>query len=107
MGHDPARGRDVGEAQRARAVCGNLQIVAKQVAVEGPHGLGFRRAERLLPQHLILDDEDVEVAVVVVVEQSNAGRHDLRVIELAGHAVEVGEVEASLFRAIREPAVSN
>ncbi len=49
----------------------------------GPAGCGFAALSGLLAEHLTLHDEDVEVAVVVVVEQRDAGRHDFRVVELA------------------------
>ena len=55
------------------------------------------------PSICALHQVDVEVAVVVVVEQGDAGRHDLRVVPLARHAVEVDEVEAGLFGALDEP----
>ena len=41
-----------------------------------------------------LDEEDVEVAVVVVVEQRDAGAHHLGQVVLAGRAVDVREHEA-------------
>ena len=63
-----------------------------------------RVGQRLRAEHLPLHQVDVEVAVVVVVEQRDAGRHDLRVVELAGHAVEVDEVETG--RGVR-PSVNH
>ena len=60
--------------------------------------------ERLLcAEHRALDQVHIEVAVVVVIEQGDAGRHDLGVVPLTRHAVEVDEVEACLFGALDEP----
>ena len=89
----------------ARVPSAPLQIVAEQPAAQQrriarrePRG-----AERLVSQHPSLNDEDVEVAVVVVVEQRDARRHDLRVEQLARHAVEVNEVQTRLRRQVDEP----
>jgi hypothetical protein len=49
------------------------------------------------------DQVDVEVAVVVVVEDSGAGGHHLGLVEASGHAVEVDEVEPHLLRTLDEP----
>ena len=75
------------------------QAVAKRVA-RGKDGILQRLAR---PEHLPLDDIDVEIAIVVVVEQADAGGHDLGVIDLPGHAVEVDEVEPGLPGALDEP----
>jgi hypothetical protein len=90
--------------ERSRAVGIDHQVVAEQAILQ----LTVRRIDRIaqrlpLPEHLSLDDVDVEIAVVVVVEQRHTGRHDLRVVELAGHAVEVDEVEAGRVRVFSEP----
>src|SRR5438093_13190665 len=50
-----------------------------------------------------MDDIDIEIAVVVVVEQRDARRQDLRIEKLSRCAVEVDEVEAGFSRAIDEP----
>ncbi len=84
----------------------NLQIVAIEPAFErqGTSRRHERLTERLSgSEHLTLHEEHVEVAVVVVVEQADARRHDLGVVELAGHAVEVHEVQAGIGCPIREP----
>src|SRR5947207_1962261 len=80
---------DVGEVERPFAVCANGQIVAKQSRRR-------RTAGRARPERAALDKEDVEIAVVVVVEQRNAAAHDFGKIELSGGAVDVGEDETGL-----------
>ena len=64
----------------------DLQIVPEQPALERQRSRRLRNSacrHLACAQHLALHDEDVEVAVVVVVEQRDAGRHDLGVVELA------------------------
>jgi len=95
----------IGEVQLARSVGSNREIVAIQPAAKR---LRARGNDRLIDglarsQHLALREVDVEIAVVVVVEQRDAAAHHFREIEIAGHAVEVGEVEAGCGGAIDEP----
>ena len=75
--------RDIGEAKRARPVGRHREIVAKEAA-------GGRRASAGIDR-AALDEEDVEVAVVVEVEQRDAGAHHFRQIVLPGRAVDVRE----------------
>src|SRR5262249_30844687 len=49
-----------------------------------------------------LYEKDVQIAVVVVVEQGDAGAHHLREVEVAGRAVDVREGEAGCFRRLDE-----
>ena len=58
-------------------------------------------------EQLALHQVDVEVAVIVVVEERRTGAGDLGHIELAGHTVEVYEVEAAFggHVAERRPSV--
>ena len=61
------------------------EIVAKQPSLERQRSLRLRlrlRQRRVCAEHPALHDEDVEVAVVVVIEQRDARRHDLGVVEL-------------------------
>ena len=65
------------------------QVVAKQPAGRArivPARAGVERRR--------LNEKDVEVAVVVVVEERDAGAHLLGQVVLAGRAVDVGEGEA-------------
>ena len=78
-------------------------VVAEQARAQGTLRRRQRRVNQLSAEHVSLNDEDIEVAVVVEVEQRDAGRHDFRVVEVAGHAVEVREGETGLFRPIDEP----
>src|SRR6185369_5273992 len=84
-----------------RGGCPGLRSFLKSRPFSGPCGCGVAALEGFLPS-ICPYDEDVEVAVVVVVEQRDARRHDLRVVELAGHPVEMHEVEAALLRAFSE-----
>src|SRR5262245_4291589 len=105
---DPASVGDVCKAHRARAILCYLKIVAEQAALERqrPHGLEQRIAELLARSHDVpLDEKHVEVAVVVVIQQTNSGRHDFWEIEFARHAVEMDEVEAGSVGPIGEPIV--
>ena len=98
---DPARGRHVGEPQRARPVRtrppGRCGTAGRRAA---PGGRGARGGR---PEHAALHQVDVEVAVVVVVEQRDARRHDLGLVEPAGHPVDVDEVEAARRGPVDEP----
>ena len=58
-------------------------------------------------EHLPLNEVHVEVAVVVVVEQRDARRDDLGVVEPPGHAVDMDEVETGLLRPIDEPGAGH
>ena len=49
-----------------------------------------------------LDEEDVKVAVIVLVEKSDSGAHNFGVIAAAGHTVEMEEVDAGVCGAIGE-----
>ena len=64
------------------------------------HGVGQRLARA---EHPSLREVDVEVAVVVDVEQRDAGPDHLLEIVLARHAVEVHEVEPHGLGALGEP----
>ena len=51
---------------------------------------------------MALGEEQVEVAVVVVIEQAPPGAHHLDKVALVAHAVDVHEVQAGLRRYVRE-----
>ena len=102
---DAAVRGDVGEAQPPRAVR-NAQVVAEQPARE--RSRNRRRKQRVLRlqlrvEHPSLHQVDVEIAVVVEVEEADAGRNELRVVEAARGAVEVDEVETGRRRLVDEP----
>ena len=69
--------------------------------------IGQRRAaarrRRARAERLALHEIHVEVAVLVVVEERDAGADHLGHVELARHAVDVDEVEAGVRGAIDEP----
>ena len=50
-----------------------------------------------------MNEKDIQILVVVVVEKGYAGRDDFGIVELAGHAVDVREVEAGFQRGVDEP----
>ena len=77
--------------EHARAVGLASQIVAIQPIGERARRRGQQR--RAGAEHPTLHQIDVEIAVVVVVEERDAWRHDFRLVELAAHAVEVDEVD--------------
>ena len=93
---NPALGSDIREPDRVRAVGVRDGIVSEQ-SVASPLG------RPVGSQQVPLRDVDVEVAVVVVVEEADARRHDLRVVEAARHAVDVREVEAGRLGDVRKP----
>ena len=95
----------IGEVQRARAVRVDLQIISEQPAAQhrAITGRKQRAIDRLGSEHLSLDDEHVQIAVVVIIEQRHAWRHDLRVVELARHAVEVREHQPGLRSDVSKP----
>ena len=102
-GVDAALRGDVGEVQPPGAIGLDAQIVPvepirqRRAAARG----GRRRAERLT-----LHQIHVQVAVLVVVEERDAGRQHLGHVELTRHAVDVDEVEAGFPGAIHEPVRS-
>jgi hypothetical protein len=79
--HDAARLSDIGERKFSIR-----EIVPEQSALT-----------------LVLDQKDIEVAVVVHVERRGARADDFGVVELTGHAVDVREAQAGVFSAIGEP----
>ena len=83
------------------------QIVAEQTTFQRQRVRRRRNGRALdrlaLRQHAPLREVHVEIAVIVVVEKRDAARQHLGEIELARHAVEVGEGETGLGRAIDEP----
>jgi len=96
---------DVREMQRARAIRIQNEVVPEQARFERQRGgLDGRIAQRLsFAEHLSLHEEDVEVAIVVVVQQRHTRRQHLGIIEFAGHSVEIAEPQAALGRPIDEP----
>ncbi len=100
---DPAWPTHIREVQRSLPVGAHDQIISKKTIPEWTSRRIGRVLERLLAEHRTLNQVHIEVAVVVVIEQRDAGRHDLRVVLFAGHAVEVDEVEADLRGAFGEP----
>ena len=95
---------DVGEMKRARAIFVEDEIVAKQAifqrTLRREQSIGDRPVGA---KHLSLGHVYVEIAVVVVIDQRDAGRHDLGVVELARHAVEVHEVESRRLGPLAKP----
>ena len=92
--------------RNVRVPSADVQIVAVQPAAERQGA--FRRQYSLTEglacaQHLPLHEVHIEIAVVVVVEQPDTRCHDLGLIETAGHAVEVDEVETRRLREVNEP----
>ena len=85
---------------RAAAVRSKLEIVSVQTSA-------FREVSASGATATVdasaLNEKDVEVAVVVVVQKGNAGRDDLRVVELPHHAVHVNEIEMSLGGRVSKP----
>ena len=82
-----------------------LELVAVEPGAQRQRLLG--REDRVLdlavgPEHRALHQEDVEIAVVVVVEERAAGAHHLGVVEPAGHAVEVMKRDADLVGDVGE-----
>lgn len=85
----------------------DLQIVPEQTALE--RQLPLLRRDKGIVQglaradHPSLHQEDVEVPVAVVVEESHTRREMFREIVLARHAIEVNERETGRLRLVREP----
>ena len=104
-GIDSALFGDVGEIERARSVRVHHQVISEQAPFEGHRG-GWdgRLAQCLsLAEHLSLHEEDIEVAIIVVVQERNPARQHLGKIEFAGHPVEIGERQAALVRPVDKP----
>ena len=78
-------------------------VIPEQPAAEWLFRLHECLLHRLRPEHPSLWHEHVEVAVVVVVEERNAGRHHLGIQEVAGHPVEVRHPQPTRFGGIGEP----
>ena len=98
---DAARLGDVGKSHGPCSVGVNLEVGSVQTASKGfVAGLG---GTLVRPEWLTLNQKDIEIAVVVVVEESHARRHDLGIVELTGHAVDVHEIEAGFSGNVGEP----
>ena len=97
---DPAGICYIRESHGAAAVRSKLEIVSvetstfRDVSASGATATVDASA---------LNEKDVEVAVVVIVQKGNAGRDDLRVVELPRHAVHVNEIEMSLGGRVSKP----
>ena len=91
----------IGEVEGARAIGVHHEVVPIESIRQRP----LRRSEqrRPWPEPPALNEVDVEVAVVVVIEHRDAGPHDFGLIEPAGHAVEMGELNPRRRCAIDEP----
>ena len=74
------------------------QIVAKE-------SRRFRAADVARGQRAALHDEDIEIAVVVVVEQGDARAHHLGQVVVAGRAVDVREGQSSVRRGFDEERI--
>ncbi len=96
----PLDSRHVGEPHRPGAIRLDNEVVAVQT-IAGHLGRRYQRSAS--PERRPLHEKRVQVAVVVVVEERRAWRHDLRLVKPAGHAVEVHEIEAKLASAVGEP----
>src|SRR6266566_3549142 len=81
----------------------DLKVISEQVSLEHALRSDVCLAHEAVSQRLSLNDEHIEVAVVVVVQQADAWRHELGIEHRARHAVEVHEVEAGLCSPIDEP----
>ena len=79
------------------------EIVAKESILQRPAFPGFVEQVGIGSERLALRDVHVEVAVVVVIEQRDTRRHDLRIVIMSGHPVEMGEGEACFRSAVDEP----
>jgi hypothetical protein len=89
--------------QRSLPVRANDEIVSEEAIPEWTCWRKRGLLQRLLTEHRALDEVHIKVAVVVVVEQRDTGRHDLGVILFTRHAVEVDEVEARFLGALDKP----
>ena len=97
---------DLSETQRSRTIGSDREVVAVQAILQRSLRWEPRILDRFsLAQHLALHQVQVEIAVVVVVEQPDTGRHDLRVVVLPGHPVEVDEIDPGRRRPLDEPVL--
>src|SRR5689334_4197307 len=79
---DAALRRYVREMERPGTVSTHLEIVPVEASSQ-------RRIDGATTKRSPLHEIDIQVAIVVVVEEGDAWRQDLRVVELAGGAVHV------------------
>ena len=80
---------DIREMQRAAAVGGGNEIVAEEATGRRSASPASRLRRGVERQGRALHEEDVEIAVVVVIEERDAGAHDLRQKVVAAGAVDV------------------
>lgn len=102
LGPDPAFFRNVNEFERASAIGIAYRIVAVKSATQRQLGMKYGLAHVHRSQHCALDKKDVEIAVVVVVEQCDAGPHHFRIKMETRHAVEMHKVDPGLFGPVAE-----
>ena len=93
--------------QRPGPISVDVQVVPEEASFQRQSGAG--RKQRILQrlpvaQHVALDQVDVQIAVVVVVEQCDAGRQHFRKVVLTGHPVEVRERQPDILASDIEPA---
>ena len=75
--------------QARLAVRASREVVAEQAA----RGVRGCIGGRLVVERAALDEEHIEIAIVVVVEERDPGAHFLGHVVLAGCAVDMGEVQ--------------
>ena len=98
---------DIGESQGPGAGCGD-QLVAVEPVTEGERVAGLEEHvfERLAgTEKAPLDQVGIQVAVAVIVEKCSPGSHHLDEVVLAGHAVEVMELQTGGGRQVFEDGV--
>ena len=102
---DAALPGDVCEVQRTRPVRFHDEVIPEQPPPERQRNRwdGCIAQRPSFAEHPSLHEEDIEVAVVVVVEQGNPARQHLGIVEFAGHPVEIGEHQAAVVRSVHEP----
>ena len=87
---------DIRELQRPSAVAVDQSIIPVQPAFQGKRTSGRKpgiRQPLARPQHRSLDDENVQIAVIIVVKERRPGAHHLGEIMLSGHAVKMNEID--------------
>ena len=85
--HDAGRGRDVLE---------------RSVAAVSVQAIACRRVDLRIDERPAVDQEDVDPAVLVVVEEQPAAAHDLEQVTLGRAPVDVAEIHARCRRDARE-----
>src|SRR5438552_192607 len=105
MGVDAAFLGNIRKFQCPSSVGMDNGIVSVKTASRWKWPLGWKQCVRQClarAEHTALNDKNVQITVIVVVEECSTRAHNLGVIMLSRHAVEMNKVDTRLSASFRE-----